>query len=585
MSTIVLVGNPNVGKSAVFGALTGTYAEISNFPGTTVEVFEGRLGDHWVIDTPGVYGLSGLNDEERVAGSVLPGADLVVNVVDSVNLARDLFLTLQLLGMGLRPVLFLNMSDELWARGMEIDAPGLSALLGLPVIQGAAVRGQGIKELTEGITSALEAGGSGSRPLGLAMRGQAPQGLTQAPSMAPDDYRALRTEADRIADRVLKGRGRSRPMAWWLGRASLNPWTGLPILAAVLWSVYYVLGDLVAQRLVDFTEKTVMEGLLVPLLAAGLYPLTGNDGLFHALLAGRYGLATMAVSYIFGLLLPLVAAFNLIMGLLEDSGYLPRVAVLSDRLLTWVGLNGRAVIPLILGLGCVTMATMTTRILGNRRERFIANFLLALTVPCSAQLGVMAAMLGPLGGEYVLAWGAGLMAVFLASGRMLERLLPGRPTPLLADLPPLRLPKTGNILSKAYRRSRWFLIEAGPLMALASLGVALADYLGWLARLEQNLGPFFEGWLRLPAGAAPAFLVGMLRRDFGAAGLYGLPLDPGQKLVAVFTMTLFVPCLASTMMVVKERGRVEGVFLWAAAMVTAVALGGMAARLVHWAGL
>lgn len=582
MSTIVLVGNPNVGKSAVFGALTGAYAEISNFPGTTVEVLKGRFGAHSVVDTPGIYGLSGFNDEERVTRSVLPGADLVVNVVDSVNLARDLFLTLQLKSCGFRPVVFLNLTDELKARGLKLDARGLSLRLELPVIQGAALKGLGIKELGERIETAVVQKGDdprGVRPPPVLF------GLAALDSEEEDHFRALRREADRIASEVLDGRGHRRRLSWWLGRASINPWTGLPILGGVLWAVYYFLGDLVAQRLVDYTEKTLMEGYVVPFLTAVLLPLTGDDGLIYHLLIGPYGLATMAAAYLFGLLLPLVAAFNLVMALLEDSGYLPRVAVLSDRILSWVGLNGKAIIPLILGFGCVTMATMTTRILGSRRERFIANFLLSLTVPCSAQLGVMAAMLGPLGGRYVLAWGIGLLAVFLAAGRFLESVIPGRSTPLLADLPPLRLPRTSNLLIKAYRRSRWFLIEAGPLMTYASLGVALVNYLGWLSRLEGYLGPLFEGWLRLPAGAAPAFLVGMLRRDFGAAGLYGLALEPGQKLVAVFTMTLFVPCLASTIMVVKERGRMEGVLIWTAVMAVAFALGGVAARLAHLAGL
>lgn len=580
-ATVLLVGNPNVGKSTVFGCLTGSYAEVSNFPGTTVEVFEGRMGDVAILDTPGVYGLSGFNDEEKVTRSAMRRADLVVNVVDSVNLGRDLFLTLQLLVLGTRPVVFANLADELETRHLRLDAGTLSSLLGLPVVTGAAATGRGLAELRSLIVSELE---TGSR----AARGSAPPRAVRVGAGAnwsETDFRRFRSEADAIAAKSLTGSSRTARLGALFGRLTVHPLAGPAILAAVLWGIYYFLGYLVAQRTVDFTEKTLMQGLALPLLNDALLPLVGGDGPVFHLLLGRYGLASMALVYLFGLLLPLVASFSLVTGWLEDSGYLPRIAVLADRMLSALGLNGRAVIPLILGLGCVTMATMTTRILGTRRERFIASFLLALTVPCSAQLGVMAAMLGPLGPKYVLAWAAGVLAVFLAAGRALDQVLPGQSSPLLTDLPPLRLPRPQNVLAKTYRRTRWFLREAGPLLATASAAVALSDYLGWLSAVEALLRPVFETWLRLPSEAASAFLVGLLRRDFGAAGLYRIDLDPGQKLAAVFTMTLFVPCLASSLTIVKERGRLEGIFLWSAALAAALILGGLAARLVPWFGL
>lgn len=269
---------------------------------------------------------------------------------------------------------------------------------------------------------------------------------------------------------------------------------------------------------------------------------------------------------------------------MEDSGYLPRLATLVDRLLTGIGLNGRAIIPTILGLGCVTMATVTTRLLGSERERRIAIILLSLAVPCSAQLGVIAAMIAPLGPAMLGIYIATITLVFALVGAALNRVLPGESTALLIDLPPLRLPRPVNVLRKTWSRSEMFIREAGPLFVWGALGISLLEASGLLGRLQAGLAPLTTGWLGLPRETATAFIMGFVRRDFGAAGLYDLSLTGWQTVVALTTITLFVPCIASVLIILKERGRREGALIWAGNVAIAFVIGGLLAKLGWLAG-
>lgn len=571
---VALVGNPNVGKSAVFFALTGVYTDISNFPGTTVDVASGRLGADVILDTPGAYGLSPFSEDERVARDVVLAADLAVNVVDACHLERDLFLTLQLLDLGLPVVVALNMMDEARRQGLAVDAGALARRLGAPVVPLAAVRGEGVAELKAAIAAAAcrhcHPGQPGADPAARLAAEEARQEAV---------YAERRRRADALAAAVVRATSRGAAPGVILGRLAVHPFWGLLLLAGVLYGLYQVIGVWVAGDLVGFTEGQLMQGYVEPFvrsLAAHWVPW----GWLRDLLAGEFGLLTMTLTYLVGLLLPLVVAFYLAVALLEDSGYLPRIAVLADRAMTWVGLNGRAVIPVILGFGCVTMATVTTRVLGSRRERQIATFLLALAIPCSAQLAVISALVAPLGPGYLAGFTAIILVIFGLVGAALNRVLPGQSTDLLIDLPPLRLPRLGNVLRKALQRSSMFLGEAGPIFAAGALSIGLLQMVGALTWLQDLLRPLTVTWLGLPPEAATAFVMGFVRRDFGAAGLFNLALSPAQTLVALVVITLFVPCIAAFMMMMKERGRREGVVMWLAAVALAFLVGGITRRLI-----
>jgi ferrous iron transport protein B len=559
---IVLAGNPNVGKSAIFSQLSGAYAEVSNFPGTTVEALSGRWRGRPLLDGPGLYGLGEHSEEERIATAAIRRASVVVNVVDAAHLDRDLFLTLQLAESGVPMVVALNLIDEARHAGAEPDVEELSRQLGVPVVPTVAVTGEGLDELAAAIQQA--------RPGTWSLNG--------------DDDLARRRAADELYARIVPQTRRQRPVADWLARASVTLHWGIPMLALALVGIYLLVGVLVAQHLVHFTEGRLGQGLWEPLARSAIDGI-GIGGVIREILAGEFGLLTMTVTYVVFLLAPLVAAFYFCLALLEDSGFLPRIAALVDRALTAIGLNGRALIPIILGFGCVTMGTITTRLLATKRERTIATALLNFAIPCSAQLAVIAALLAGSGGAWVFAYAAIILVMLIAVGTVLDRMLPGESTPLLIELPPLRWPRPTGVLRKTLTKGYWFMREATPWFVAGALIVATLHVTGGLELWQRLLRPLMVSWLQLPAEAARTIVMGLVRRDFGAAGLYDMGLTPPQALVALVVITLFVPCIASLMVMAKEHGARTALRIWVGTWVVAFTVGGVLARILTWLGV
>ncbi len=594
---LVLVGNPNVGKSVFFNTLTGKYVDVSNFPGTTVDISSGRFEEYIVEDTPGIYGVSSFNDEERVARDVILKADLILNVVDAVHMQRDIFLTQQLIDMGKNVIVAVNLMDEAAKNGIKINIDELSRQLGVEVYATSALKGSGMEEVrknlqkarvgrkTDGIQELLEellpSGVSEAEALLVLEEDEIVSQRTglQPGSSRDEIYKRRRERVDEIINTVVSDSFAGASFSTRLGRLMLKPVTGIPILLAILAGMFWFIGVLIAQIVVDFTEATVMEGLYKPFIEGLLGFLPGNS-FVGSLFIGDYGLLTMTPIYMLGLLLPLTIGFYLMMSLLEDSGLLPRIAVLSDRTLSRVGLNGRAIIPLILGFGCVTMATMTTRLLGSRRERVIATFLLGLTIPCSAQFGVIIGLLTPLGFKYIIGYTLLLIFIFGIAGMLMNRFLPGESTSLFIDLPPIRFPQAKNVLKKTLVKTKAFLLEATPIFAIGAVLITVLQYTGALTAIENAIAPVTTQWLRLPAQASVVFIMGIIRRDFGAAGLSHMVLTNGQMLVALVTITLFVPCVASIIMIFKERSKLEATAIWLGSFAIAFLAGGILAAFV-----
>ena len=596
MENVVLAGNPNVGKSVVFNALTGIYVDVSNYPGTTIELTRGHIDGHDLIDTPGVYGVSSFNDEETVARDIIMDADIVVNVVDAVHIERDLFLTLQLLDMGKRMVVALNMADEARSQGVAIDRDLLEDLLGVPVIETVATVGTGIPELVSALDRART--GNGDRELEdelvlmatrvgtraealLVLEGD--QTVAQRHGIEPGKdrdtiYTRRRARVNDVVSHVLTETQQGVRFSARLSRAMMHPATGIPMLGLLLWGMYVVLGQWIAGGVVGFLEVTLMQGYWEPLVRGVVGAIFAPGGPVYTILAGEFGVLTMTPTYLIGVILPLVTGFYLLLGLLEDSGYLPRIAALADRSLTGIGLNGRAVIPLILGLGCVTMGTLTTRILGSRRERFIATALMAIAVPCSAQIAVIAALMAGVGPLYAAGYFAALLAIFVGVGTALDKVTPGVSTGLLIDIPSLRVPRADNVLRKTVTKVWHFMREVALFFVIGALLISTLEVTGVLAWLQTALVPLTVGWLGLPAEASTAFVMGFVRRDFGAAGFFTMDLTSAQLLVAMVTITLFVPCIASIMVIVKERGWGYMAGLFASSVGLAFLIGGLMAR-------
>lgn len=617
---IALVGGPNVGKSALFTALTGRYVTVSNYPGTTVEVSRARMGlggsEAEVVDTPGIESLRALRDEERVTQRLLleDPPDVVVHVVPAVHLARGLLLTCELLEAGRPTVLAVNMLDEVRRAGRRVDLDGLGRLLGIPVVGTVAVSGEGVERLREVLSGPvgspappaveypevfrrffeeysgpLSRLGLGPRAAGVlllekdpdlearasadprlveaaaAVRHAAAQGCSAGRECAGCLFAAgaagvqagvaRRAWSESVAGRVLEGpmeAGRSPFSAdAWL----LHPVGGFAVLAAVLFALYEVVGVFGAGLLVDAVQSVVFGRFLTPWVK-GAVEAALPWAAARSLLVGENGLWTLAITYAVAIIVPIVGLFYLCFGVLEDTGYLPRLGALLHRALSRLGLGGQAAIPLILGLGCVTTATLATRALPTRRERMIAVLLLSLATPCAAQLGVVLAVLS-FSGWAVAAWALVVGLVFLVTGGLAARRMAGPSPVLLAELPPLRRPRALPILRKTAARLRWYFAEILPYFLAASVLLWLLDLAGLMPWVEAGLRPLAR-LAGLPDEASRFLLFGFFRRDYGAAGLHDLAhaglLDFRQLLVASVLLTLFVPCLAQLLVLRKEFG-------------------------------
>lgn len=638
-NTIALVGHPNVGKSALFQWLTGRYATISNYPGTTIQLSQGpaqAIPGAIVIDTPGVVTLPSLTEDGQVTARLLLDAPLraIVQVGDAKNTCRTLLLTAQLAEMGVPLVLALNMLDEATARGVVVDHQRVASLLSIPVVPMIAVRGEGVEHVVAAvqtvqqpdlhlsyadgieaglaeITPVLPPGPIAPRALGLLWLNGDPV-VTEWLRARLDEptFQHMVACRDAVADscgepitvaiqRTRLGfveqvlattvREHSRPMllAAHLGHLARDPLWGIPILAAVLYALYWFVGVFGAGTLVGLVENQLFGNFINPWVTEGVQRLIPVP-LVADFLVGEYGLWTMGMTYALALLFPIVTTFFIAFGVLEDSGYLPRLAVLSNRLFRFLGLNGKAVLPMVLGLGCVTMATMTTRILETRRERLLVIVLLALAIPCSAQLGVVMGMLASISFMATLIWAGVVATILLVVGWLAARLVPGDRSALVVELPPLRWPRLSNVLLKTLARLEWYVKEALPLFLAGTVLLFALNAIGvlpWLIRVGE---PLVTGWLGLPPAASAAFLLGFLRRDFAATGLFVMQehgaLTPAQVVVAMVTLTLFIPCIASVIMIAKERGARMAAALTILIFPLAFLIGGLLNRVLQATG-
>ncbi|WP_031513395.1 ferrous iron transport protein B [Desulfofalx alkaliphila] len=596
---IAIIGNPNVGKSVVFNYLTGKYVDVSNYPGTTMDVICGRQGRYIFTDTPGIYGLSDISDEERLARDIILRSDLVINVVDAVHLERDLFLTQQLIDTGTPIIVVLNMMDEAKARGIYIKTDVLEEELGVPVLPAVAMDGEGLGRLFNKISLARVGKatpqlqtllGSGDLPTAAAlMVAEGDREVAARYNVAPGTHRDTiygrrRERINQVIAKTMRQIKVASTTGEIIGGLMLRPLTGIPLLLITLALMYLIIGVFVAQTVVDYTEGVLMEEYYEPLVRHLIGMVVAEDNPLWVLLVGRFGVLTMAVTLLFGLLLPLIVGLHLVLSALEDSGYLSRIAALLDRVLMGMGLNGQAVIPLILGFGCVTMATITTRMLGTDRERLITIFLLAFAVPCSAQLAIITGMLAGLGFFYMLAYMLIIFTAMVSAGAVLARVLPGTSSLLWIDLPPLRLPRLSNVLRKTWVKSSEFIREAAPLFAGSALVLGALDVTGGLEAIENSLVPLTVTWLGLPKEVAGSFIMGFIRREFGTAGLFTFPMSDIQKFIALTTLTFFVPCLATAMIIFKERGWKQGAAIWLIIFALAFIIGGIVAKTIALLG-
>ncbi|MBI4686170.1 MAG: ferrous iron transport protein B [Nitrospirae bacterium] len=639
LEKICLVGNPNVGKSAIFGLLTGRYANVSNYPGTTVEVMRGTLAieknKFTIVDTPGVNNLIPMSEDEKVTRDILLNekASAVIQVADTKNLKRSLSLTLQLIEMGLPLVLALNMKDEAASRGIDIKEKELKKILGIDTVSTIAVQRKGITTLKKLLMHPkisnfrfsydhhIEAHISKIEPLipetNISRRSIALMLLSGDETIkdwlightSEEDIRLIETlrndlsgkysmplnyvinqqrlkaTNDIIQKALIRTETHKKSVSTLLGELTTHPLLGFIFLALVLYVMYLFVGNFGAGVLVDFIEEDIFGNYLNPWaekIITAVIPIK----FFQELFIGPYGIITMALTYAIAIILPITTTFFIAFAILEDSGYLPRLAAMLNRIFTAIGLNGKAVLPLILGLGCDTMATMTTRILDTKKERIIVTLLLALGVPCSAQIGVILGMFGKQPMSAFITWLSVVTGIIIFVGFLAAKVIPGDRADFILELPPIRLPKFSNIAVKTLGRIEWYLKEAVPLFILGTLILFVSDKLKILPLVEKAMSPVVVNLLGLPSKAAESFIMGFLRRDYGAAGLFALQqqglLNTEQVVVSLVTVTLFIPCIANFFMIVKEQGLKTALYMAAFIFPFAFLFGGVLHRALMW---
>jgi len=545
MKKILLMGNPNVGKSVLFSRLTGVRVIVSNYPGTTVSYTQGfmKLGEERVevIDAPGTYTLEPTTQAEEIALQLLNTGDIVINVVNAINLERNLYLTLQLLERGIPVVVALNLWDDTKHRGIHIDLDRLRELLGVPVIPTVAVTGQGIKELVENIPRAT------------------------SPHMPVSNRDQRWATIGSIIDQVQHITHRHHTWLERLEDASVKPLTG-SIIALVVLAIAFFVVRFLGESLIGYVLDPLFNHLWAPVLLK-LSNLMGG-GLLHDIVVGRlangevdfvksFGLLTSGLYVPFAMVLPYVISFYLVLGLLEDIGYLPRLAVLMDTIMHRVGLHGYAIIPTLLGLGCNVPAILATRILESKRERFIAATLISIAVPCAALQAMIFGLVGQQGGQYVAIVYATLLAVWIILGIILNFAVKGFSPELLIEMPPYRLPPWRSVLQKLWMRAYGFLAEAIPIILGAILAINILYVLGVFAAIADFTAPMVTGLLGLPKEAVIALVVGFLRKDVALGMLAPLALSAKQLVVGSVVLAMFFPCIATFVVLLRELGVVN----------------------------
>jgi ferrous iron transport protein B len=626
---VLLVGNPNVGKSVVFNRLTGVGAISSNYSGTTVDYLKAEMLVNGkkvtFIDLPGIYSLTNGTEDQLVAAKMLHSAnpDCVLVVADATRLEPSLVLIFQLIELGYPLLVAMNMMDTARKRG-ELDVEKLSRILDVPIVPTVAVTGEGMEDLLKALDtcaarrsnfkvsydSHIEAYlevmklGIADSQLKYPARGasikllEGDEQFTEGiPKELPAQVRKLREEfrkeheedlevhinrdrygeAGRVISEVSRPIVLPRTRGQRLSDLTMRPRTGIPILIAVLAGVLLTL-----IRLGAFLEETLLS----------LYADVSGS-FFHDLanaIGGELGIALasgldLSIQAILAIVIPYILIFYLILAVLEDSGYLPRVVVLLDGVMHKIGLHGQAIIPMLVGMGCNVPAILATRVIESRREKLILGTIIIMAIPCSAQMAVIIGTVGNYGGIlYVLAILAVLLGLVLILGRLLHKALKFEPTSLMIEIPDLSVPHADNIAKKTGMRIKEFFVIAFPILLVGSIALELLNAYGVLDLLVEPLAFFTEGWLGLPAIIIIALVFGVLRKEmsfqllvvlFGTANLAAV-MTVEQLFVFALVMATFMPCMSAFAVMVREYGLKDSLLMAMASMVLAFTLGGVA---------
>lgn len=557
------MGNPNVGKSAFFSRLTGVHVVTSNYPGTTVEFVKGKMylekEEIEIIDVPGVYTLEPISKAEEIACEVLQEGDVIINVVDSTNLGRNLNLTLQLIKKRIPLILALNLWDEAKHTGIKIDIEKLEQILGVPCVSTCAISGEGFKELISKILSA---------------------------KISKYEYEEEEKwhEIGNIINKVETITHRHHTLKEQLADASISSTIGIPVAMIVLFAAFQII-RFMAEGLIKYVFNPFFENLWAPLMLR-ISGLIGGYGFIHDVLIGKltegkvdfersFGLFTTGLFVPMGAVFPYVFAFYLVLSFLEDSGYLPRLAVLVDNIMHRLGLHGMAIIPMAVGLGCNVPGVLSTRIIETKRERFIVATLMAITIPCMAQTAMLFGLIGKHGAGGVGVVFATLFVVWIILGILLDKVIKGESREIFLEIPPYRFPYFSSLAKKVWMRVICFVKETVPWVIVGIFIVNILYYFEIINFISKYTAPLVSGVLGLPKEAVGALFLGIFRKDVAVGMLVPLQLTFSQLVVASVVLIMYFPCVATFITLVRELGVMAMLKSAAIMIVSALLVGGI----------
>lgn len=551
MKKILLMGNPNVGKSAFFSRLTDVHLITSNYPGTTVEFTKGYMLMNGkkteVIDVPGTYTLEPTCKAEEVACDMLKKAtkkivhesNVIINVVDATNLERNLSLTLELMEQKVPIILALNMWDDTKHKGISIDIQKLSRWLKIPVIPTVAVTGEGFAKLISEINNA------------------------PVPRVRKHTYLERWEDIGKVIKEIQNIEHRHHSLLDTIQDLTIKPFIGL-IFAAFIAFLSFKIIRFIGEGIINYLANPFFENIWKPFLVK-LSILFGAQGFIHDIIIGKlingqidfvqsFGVLSTALYIEFAMVLPYLIAFYFILGMLEDSGYLPRLAVLVDNIFHHLGLHGFAIVPTLLGFGCNVPGILATRILESTRERFIASTLISIAVPCAALQAMIIGFLGKYGVLPLLIVYGTLFLNWLILGFTLNKLIPGFSPELLLEIPPYRFPPLLIFWKKLLMRIKGFINEAAPIVLIGVLVVNILYHFGIFNLLADFTAPLIKGLLGLPKEAITAIIIGFLRKDVAVGMLIPLSLTIKQLIISSVVLSMFFPCIATFIILLKELG-------------------------------
>ena len=625
------------------GKKKGVYSIVANYPYTTVETIQADLridGEEFQLtDTPGLNSLTAISDDELLTRNILiqESPDVIIQSLDSTKLEKSLLLTAQLMELGIPLILVLNFTDETHKKGVWVDSEALEKLLGVPVVETIANQDQGISQLAAKIStcyrsSPLDQEGlmpntaqvvkykrvieHGVDTISTIFNTPSPSKGVQLLLLANDKdviQWAAKKYGDDLVNKVLQslkalhqnsslnlGNIMLQDRAVWvehiieqvikeskisansisekIGRYSRHPIWGWPILAVALYITSLLVGKLAANILVGFFEESIV-GPLLEMLGA-----TISSDFLREFLVGSYGILSTGLGNALATTMPILTMFFLILNIMEDSGYFTNLCILASRFTRRLGLSGQSVLPLMLGFGCKTMATLSTKILDSKRERYIAIFLIGFAIPCSPQMGLILGILASYSfSSFIIVFGVLITAEFIV-GTALDKLLKkdDNQTDFILEIPPIRFPRVKDVMLKLYFRMKWFMIEIPPLFMAGAFLLFILDKSGALLVIKHLLTPVFVTFLSLPIETVDAFLLCLVKLEAGAVQLLSLTNDGvlsyTQVIVSLIIMTSIGPCAANLMAIIKQINLPKALALRVTILMLSILTGGA----VNW---